>query len=397
MPAPLPIRILELRSVLGSGGGPEKTILSGAAMSDRERYAITVSYIRDARDRDFSIDQWAARIRVDYAEIRERHSFDFSVWKALRKLVRQRGIDIVHAHDYKTNFYAWLLSRATNAIPLSTLHGYTGHSRREQIYYAADKRLLRAFPRLITVSEQLRQELIRTGARPERISTVLNGIDDRRFRRDRSKEADARRALGLSDEHVIVGAVGRLEHQKRFDLIMEAMELLRRRPGGNLLRLVIAGEGSLRSKLEAERSRLGLDDACLILGQRTDVDVLHHAFDAFVQGSDYEGTPNAVLEAMAFETPIVATDVGGTRELVTDGTHGLLVRPGSPADLAVALHRLLSDRAATRDRTRAARQRIEGELSFRARMRAVERVYEALMAGEDNIARHTRVSRATSD
>ena len=95
-----PIRVLELRSVRGTGGGPEKTILAGAARSDPGRFAVTVCYIRDRRDEIFALDRVAADLGVDYVEVAERHSFDRGIWKQLRALVRDRHIDIVHAHEY---------------------------------------------------------------------------------------------------------------------------------------------------------------------------------------------------------------------------------------------------------------------------------------------------------
>ena len=107
---------------------------------------------------------------------------------------------------------------------------------------------------------------------------------------------------------------------------------------------------------------------------------VHHAFDLFVQSSDYEGTPNSVLEAMALRTPIVATDVGGTAELVAHGVHGLIVPPGDVDALAGAIERALSDPAAMLARADAARDRVEQELSFERRMRRVEAIYEELMA-----------------
>ncbi|MGC4081723.1 MAG: hypothetical protein QM736_06370 [Vicinamibacterales bacterium] len=94
-----PIRVLELRSVRGTGGGPEKTILQGAARADRDRFAVTVCYLRDVRDDVFEIDAVAGNLPVDYIEVRERHSFDPGVWGQLRRIIRDRKIDIVHAHD----------------------------------------------------------------------------------------------------------------------------------------------------------------------------------------------------------------------------------------------------------------------------------------------------------
>jgi len=100
----------------------------------------------------------------------------------------------------------------------------------------------------------------------------------------------------------------------------------------------------------------------------------------FVQSSDYEGTPNTVLEAMAVETPVVATTAGGTAELVTNDLHGLLVPTGSPGALHNAIERTLNDIEGTQRRVAAARQRVEQELSFEMRMTRLEAVYERMYA-----------------
>ncbi len=301
------------------------------------------------------------------------------MWGALRRIVDERRIDIVHAHDYKTNFYAWLLSRATAIVPMTTLHGYTGHSWKERVYYAVDRRLVKAFPRIVTVSAELAGEVIRLGAAPERVATILNGIDDAAFKRRPGHAARVRQALNLEPDDFVIGAVGRLERQKRFDLLIEAFDTLRRAHPARALKLVIAGEGSLRAALSAELERLNLSDCCRMAGQVDDVANLHHAFDMFVQSSDYEGTPNAVLEAMAMETPIVATDVGGTAELVRHGIEAIIVPPAQPRQLAAAMSQVLSDHSAAARRVATARGRVEGELSFRTRMKKLERVYDALM------------------
>ena len=375
---PRPIRILELRSVRGTGGGPEKTILLGAALADR-RFHVTVCYLRDRRDEAFGVTERAKGTAVDYIEILERHSLDPSVWFELRDLVRDRHIDVVHAHDYKTDLLAWLLGRVTGVSTLSTVHGWTGHSTRERLgYYPADKWVLARFPRLIAVSSDIRNELVKHGADPSRITTVLNGIDHRRCRRDRTRETEVRAALGLAAGNVVIGAVGRLEPQKRFDLLLDAFAALNaRRPK---TRLVIVGEGSQRGLLEARRHALKLENSCMLLGHVADVAPAHHAFDLFVQSSDYEGTPNAVLEAMALETPIVATDVGGTAELVEDGVHGRIVPPGDIHRLNGAIESLLADRTRAAAMAVNARRRVENELSFESRVRRVEAIYEEIAA-----------------
>ena len=105
---------------------------------------------------------------------------------------------------------------------------------------------------------------------------------------------------------------------------------------------------------------------------------VHHALNLYVQSSQYEGTPNAVLEAMAFESPIVATDAGGTAELVLDGIHGLIIPKHDVDAILNAMRAVLADPAAAKARVRAARERVEGDLSFATRMRRVEAIYDTL-------------------
>jgi glycosyltransferase involved in cell wall biosynthesis len=376
------IRVLELRSVRGTGGGPEKTILCGAALADRRRFAITVCYLRDARDASFEVARRPEVAGLDYVEIVEQHSVDVGVWPQLRGLVRERQIDIVHAHEYKTDLLAWMLSSTERVIPLATVHGWTGHSRRERwLYYPADKRLLVRYPQLVAVSSEIRNELVRHGASPRRVAVVLNGVDAAAFRRDRTREADVRRALNLRTDDVVIGAVGRLEPQKRFDLLLEAFaRLYDARPS---LRLVVAGDGSLRTALVGKAEHLGLSSVCRFLGHREDVRDLHHAFDFFVQSSEYEGTPNAVLEAMALETPVVATAAGGTAEVLRDDVDGIVVPVGDAAALHHAIERALGDPAATLRRVHAARQRVETDLSFEVRTRRLESIYDELAGARE--------------
>lgn len=373
-----PIRVLELRSVWGTGGGPDKTILNGTKRTDSSRFQITVCYIRDRRDTAFAIDQRARALGLDYVEVLERNSFDPAIWPQLRRIVRERRIDIVHSHDHKTDALAWALAKVAPVIPLATAHGFAGRSRNERIYYAIEKRLLATFPRVIAVSKPIEAELIRTGSAGDRVIVINNGIDPEMFKRDRSKRDPVRKGLGIALDAFVLGAVGRLEDEKRFDLLIDAVADLRTRHPQ--LVLVIVGEGSLRPSLEAQIAARGLGAGVVLAGHRADVADLHASFDLFVQSSEREGTPNAVLEAMALESPVVATDVGGTGELMQDGVHGFLVpRHDNPA-LISAVEGTMNDPSGTAARVAAARRRVENELSFAERMRKVEQVYVDLMS-----------------
>jgi glycosyltransferase involved in cell wall biosynthesis len=372
------IRILELRSVRGSGGGPEKTILLGAAGADTGRFHVTVCYIRDRRDTNFTLGERARALGVDYVEVEERHSVDPSILPKLTRLILERRIDLVHAHEYKTDLVALLLARRTGIVPLATAHGWTGQSARERrLYYPVDKRLLAMYPRVLAVSTDIKRELVRHGARDERVTVILNSIDSVAFRRDPARVGSIRASLGIESSDVVIGAVGRIERQKRFDLLIDVMATLV--PSRPALRLVIVGNGSLLAEHQARAARLGLGDRCRFLGHREDIVDLHHAFDLFVQSSEYEGTPNAVLEAMAMETPLVATDAGGTSELARPDQDGLIVPCLDEAGLRSAIDRALVDPSAARARASSARRRIESDLSFEARTRRLEHIYAEML------------------
>ena len=371
------VRVLELRSVRGTGGGPEKTILLGAARANRDVAIVTVSYIRDRRDGIFALDKRATELGVDYVEIDERHSFDVGIWPQLRRIIRERQIDIVHAHEYKTDLLALLLARRTGVIPLSTVHGWSGHSTRERlVYYPVDKKVLARFPRLIAVSTKIKEELVRHGAAPNRVEVILNAIDASAFRRMPDRCGPVRQQLGLTDLDFVIGGVGRLEKEKRFDLLIEAFARVASRYP--VARLVLVGDGSLRNELTALAERLGVLSACQILGHRADLCDLYQSFDVLVQSSETEGTPNTVLEGMATEVPIVATDVGGTRELARPDIDGLIVPPHNVAALADAIMAVHDQPEPARVRRLSARSRVESELSFDVRTRRLEALYQQL-------------------
>jgi glycosyltransferase involved in cell wall biosynthesis len=371
-------RVLELRSVRGTGGGPDKTIILSASPRYSPRYETFVAYIRDPSDRGFRLRDRAAEAGVELLEIDERWALDWRIWPALRDLVLSREISIVHAHDYKTDLLAYLLGRRRYAIPVATAHGWSGHSwREERVYYPIDKRILGRFPHVIAVSPDVRTALVNAGAAADRVSVILNGIDAERFIRRPAEEQPARRYYHIDSGKLVVGAVGRLEPEKNFPLLVQAFaEVARHCPGALLM---IAGEGSDRPRIEQEIQSHRLGMTVRLVGSEANIIRFHHALDVFVQSSDNEGAPNAVLEAMALRTPIVATAVGGTGDLVRHGLDGILVPRRDERALAEGIISCIAGQEAARDRAASARLRIETELSFDKRLRRVETIYDRLL------------------
>jgi glycosyltransferase involved in cell wall biosynthesis len=193
-----------------------------------------------------------------------------------------------------------------------------------------------------------------------RARVVPNGLDPSTFELPAGTRGETRRELGVADESpgqtfVWLG-IGRLQPQKSWDVLLDAIAALPPEIR-NRQQWYVVGEGPLEQQLKDQAEQLAISDRVRFLGPRSDVPRLFAASDALVLSSWHEGMPNVVLEAMAARRPVVATNVGAVRELVEDGTTGLVVSPRQPAALAKAMHDLASrpseDRTAMGDRARA--------------------------------------------
>jgi glycosyltransferase involved in cell wall biosynthesis len=156
-----------------------------------------------------------------------------------------------------------------------------------------------------------------------------------------NERAEHRSALGVSDGELLIGCIANYRPVKRLDLLIDAMAAIVATNTG--VRLAIVGEGPIRADLQRRIVALGLEGCVRLHGLVLDARPLYGAFDLVVQSSRSEGLPNALLEAAAAGLPIVATDAGGTKEIVIDGRTGLIVQTEDPVALAAALHRAVND------------------------------------------------------
>lgn len=197
---------------------------------------------------------------------------------------------------------------------------------------------------VVTESESSRQALVsESGYDDARVQVAPNGVDTAVYRPDANARAELRREWVIPDDTVIVGAVGRLHHQKGFDLLLQALATIRSLPVK--FQVVVAGDGPEAGRLRFLSERLGVPVRWL--GNRNDVPRVLAATDIYVQSSRYEGLSNALLEAMSAGCACVATAVDGTRDIAEDGKNLLLVRPDDATALGVAIG-LLLERGALR-------------------------------------------------
>jgi glycosyltransferase involved in cell wall biosynthesis len=306
--------------------------------------------------------------------------------KALAKLysvIRGARPHIVHTHTAKAGFLGRLAARLAGVpVIVHTYHGHVLHG-----YYGVGKSwllrrmeqgLARLTDRLVTVSEQVKRELVAYGiAKPERISVIPLGFDLEPFLNVQSQRGQFRKELGLNGNLRLVGIVGRIFPIKNHRLFLEASARIAAREPTT--RFVIVGDGVLRSDLERQAQQLGIAGQTLFTGWRRDLPRIYADLDVLVVSSDNEGTPVSAIEAMASGCPVVATHVGGLPDLITDHETGLLVQPRDPEALASAVLHLLNSPETARNVGRDAMTAARNRFAMKRLLADMDHLYSQLL------------------
>jgi glycosyltransferase involved in cell wall biosynthesis len=273
----------------------------------------------------------------------ERRRFDSSVIPELRSLVAKRRVDLIWTNSVKSHFLVrWAgLNRSRKWVAFH--HGYTTVDAKMRLYNQLDRWSLRTANQVFTSSAAFIAELERSNVQRDHIH--VQHMPVRPFAPVPEKEkAELRRQLRLDDATRVLLCVGRLSGEKGHADLIRAIPRMFELAGNSPLRLVIVGEGLERTRMEELRRSLRLTDVVTLAGQQDNVNAYYSIANVFVLPSHSEGCPNVLLEAMAAGVPVVATEVGGIPEVVTNGRDAILVRKNDPAGLAAATAKILQDR-----------------------------------------------------
>jgi glycosyltransferase involved in cell wall biosynthesis len=302
---------------------------------------------------------------------------DLAVTFALRRLILVRRPEILHTHTSKAGatgrIAAVLCGRACPRL-VHTFHGHvlTGYfdTRREQAFRVVERGLAHVTDRIIAVSEQVRNDLVRLKvAPPSKITVVQYGfdLDSRVPRREGNREA--------RDGEFVIGWAGRLSQIKRpLDLVRVAAAM-----AGS--RLVLAGDGELRGAVEQLAADLDVTGRVQFLGYVEDMGSWYGTLDAFLLTSANEGAPVVAIEALAAGVPVVATDAGGTRNVVDDSETGYLAPVGAIEQLVERLEQLRADPALRTRFGRTGAARMRERFSTASMADDIDTVYSQVLTG----------------
>jgi len=257
---------------------------------------------------------------------------------------------------------------------VTTVHGFTRETLRTRLYYHLDNLALRRYEQVLAVSPPLVEHCQRLAIGPDRLTYIPNGVDTDEFRRTRSIQA-ARAELGVPNDRLIIGVVGRLSPEKGPDRALELAARLR--ASFPNLQLHFIGDGPMWKDLQQLAAVLGLPDV-RFWGWQTGLHRFYEMMDLLLLPSRTEGFPTVVLEAMAMGLPGAATDVGGVFELLAEGRCGVVLsndEEGWPSEIAP----LLRDPARREEVADRALQRVVAHYSFQRRMAAELAIYDRVL------------------
>ena len=295
-----------------------------------------------------------------------------AAWR-LCALLRKKRFDIVYANEAHALTAAWL-ARSHRRVPIVAARRVAFRLSRGTLALA---RYLAA-TRIVAISRAVRNELLAAGLDANCIEIVPDGVQIPAAIMPEARE-NARKRWGFGPDDTVIECVGALTQEKGHALLIDAFAKLRRDVAN--CRLLLAGEGRLRARLEQQAREAGLGSAIVFPGFVPDVESIYAAGDLFVFPSLSEGAGSSLIQAMAYGLPVLALARGGVAEIIEDGRTGVLVQEASAAALASAAVRILRDTEFRERLSRSARETAASRYSAEHMVDGTVRIFEELIAG----------------
>jgi glycosyltransferase involved in cell wall biosynthesis len=357
-----------------SVSGPAKGLLQLVGAADELGVRFTIcNFVYPGRPSE--LNALASQRLERFELLSQRGRWDWRFLRHLHAIAIRDQIDVVQSHSFKPHVAAHWLARRLDLPWLAFAHGWTQEDYKVRVYNALEQRLLRRADHVVAVTERIRGILIARGRRAP-ISVVPNAIDQRVMVEAKPElRPQARARLGAGAEDLLLATIGRLSFEKGQDILLSALTEL---SSTRRLRVVIAGDGPARARLEAMVRERGLAEQVSFLGHVSDPSWIYAAADALVIPSRSEGVPNVALEALAHGVPMVAMEVGSLGDMVIPGETGWLVARPEPRALARALEELVLSRQRLADMGRSGRDRILPRFGIERRIAAMRSIYRGL-------------------
>jgi glycosyltransferase involved in cell wall biosynthesis len=380
------IKVLHIITRLDKGGSAENTFLTVKGL-DKERYDVTLMSgpVKDpSQERRTQVEE--CRISTIHIPVLVRNinlvSDAIALFKIWRFLAKEK-FDVVHTHTSKAGLLGRFASRLAGApLLIHTPHGHVffGYfgSLKTKIFILLEKLASRMTDRMVALTHREKSDYISYKICPEeKITVIHSGIDLDKFKEyTLAEKTKLKREIGLPENSFVVGTAGRLVPVKGPEFLIKASQTII--PAHPNTYFLFAGDGPLKQDLQKKANEAGVGENIVFLGWRDDIAHILSIFDVFCLPSLNEGMGRVLVEAMAHEIPIVASDVGGIPDLVTHGKNGFLVPPKNPDELANHIQILIENKE-KRKKMGEAGKKIAPRFSHDTMVKNIAELYEELL------------------
>ncbi|MCB2199757.1 glycosyltransferase family 4 protein [bacterium] len=381
------IRVVHIITRLDPGGSAENTVLS-AERVDPDRFKSTVwtgpGISGEGPPLEYS-DRLGLHLKVIHHLVRPIEPFlDLRALLVLVRRLRKSKPDILHLHSAKAGVLGRVAAKLarSKAKVIYTPHGHLfsgyGGQSASRLFGWIEKRLASFADAIVGLTQDEVREFLQHGAgSKEQFCVIPSGVELDPYLADDDSRATIRTELNIPDDAPVVGFIGRFAEVKGPDQALEV--IAKAREEISALHFLFVGDGEMRSALESQAKKLGLDDIIHWTGWRKDVPHLLKAMDLFLLTSRNEGQGRVLVEAMATRLPVVAMATGGVSEVVMDGKTGVLTAAGDVEATATAVVELLGNRNVHHAFADAGRERAIKHFSLHVMIQRLERLYQGLL------------------
>jgi glycosyltransferase involved in cell wall biosynthesis len=368
------INVLDLRDSPWVDG-PGRTILDCASSIEGERYHFLIGAFSGGKEVNAYAEE-AVKRGLEIVVIPERSSFDFQIIRKILAIIDQYDIGLIHTHDFRSNIFGLLCAKQRKIPVVSTVHGWIANNLKGRIYNLADKIALRFFNKIIAVSKTTQRKIVSAFIPSSRVSVINNALilEDYSVA---SSNSQFRKELNVDGETKLIANIGRLSPEKgQFIFLQAAKEILN---NNKKIRFILIGIGPEEKKLREYVKTNNMDAFVVFAGFRHDMINIYNSIDLVVQSSYTEGMPNVVLEALLMKVPVIATNVGGTGDIITSGQTGTLIEAGSLNMLVTEIANYLDKPDSYVSMTEHGRELIVNEFNHNERAKKLVRLYDEVL------------------
>jgi glycosyltransferase involved in cell wall biosynthesis len=356
--------------------GPGRTIIEVATGLKQRDIDISISTFVSPEIHNSDYLDIARKNELVTYEIQESAMFDRQVLERILSICQSQGIDIIHSHEFRSNIYGLYAAKKLGLPLISTAHGWIANSVKRKLFAVIDKIFLSLFfDRVIAVSDSVAGKIYGSRFSKRSIVTVHNTLDTKKYQI--AHDNQLRRQYNIPDDVKLIAKIGRLSPEKRqANLIYCIKRLLDK---GHRCCLLLVGVGPDEAELKELVESLNLSDAVVFTGFIKQMQPVYSEVDLVVQASSTEGLPNVILEAMLMRVPVIATDVGGTSEVVSNDQFGTLIEPENDDLLFARIQEFLESPERFNKKLDAAESRIREHFDSDVRLMRMAEIYRSVI------------------